>query len=140
MAYIIIDDIYGVISEETLIQLTDDSNLGVPDTGKISEAIDSADSLVDGYAATRYTVPFSPVPRLIKALALDIAVYNLFSRRENVPENRKERHANAVKTCEMLAAGKITIGMDETPAAEGPGMYKARPGSKIFDTETMDKY
>jgi len=119
MSYNTKDDILGEVSEETLRQLTDDENLGLVDDDKVTKALSRADGEVDGFCGKRYQVPFSPVPDFIKALALDITVYNLYSRRENVPENRKTRYDAAVKNLGLIAKGVVTLGIPEaTPAPE----------------------
>jgi phage gp36-like protein len=140
MSYCSYDDIRGIVPDEVLIQLTDDANIGEVDTAKVTDAIDNAGSAVDGYAAGRYAVPFAPVPRLIMVTTLDIAIYNLFSRRENVPENRKDRYKNAIKTCEALADGKLTIGEAEAPPVEASGVIKVASRPKQFDEDTLDRY
>ena len=119
MSYNTKDDILGEVSEDVLIQLTDDDNLGAVDDDKVAKALVRADGEVDGFCGKRYQVPFNPVGDFVKALALDLAVYNLFSRRENVPENRKHRRDNAVKNLEQIAKGLVTLGAPESaPAPE----------------------
>jgi phage gp36-like protein len=117
MSYNTKDDILGEVSEDVLMQLTDDNNLGVVDDDKVAKALARADGEVDGYCGKRYQVPFDPVSEFIKALALDISVYNLYCRRENVPEIRKTRHENALKNLVLIAKGTVTLGIpDTTPA------------------------
>lgn len=126
MAYNDKDDILGEIAEEVLVQLTDDQYLGVVNDDLVAKAIARADGEVDGYCGKRYVVPFEPVPPFIKALALDITVYNLFSRRENVPENRVTRYKNAVKNLEGLAKGLVTLGLQQ-PVKPGETFSSATP-------------
>jgi phage gp36-like protein len=136
-------DILGEISNETLIQLTDDENLGVVDDAKVTQALTRADAEVDGYCGKRYQVPFAPVPDFVKALALDIAVYNLFSRRENVPENRQRRRDAAVKNLELISKGVVTLGLQEpAPAAT---FSSAEPevisgGDRQFSRQSLKGY
>ena len=59
-------DILGQISPDVLIQLTDDACHGVADMSRVTQAIAAADAEIDGYCAGRYTVPFAPVPAVIK--------------------------------------------------------------------------
>jgi phage gp36-like protein len=118
MSYNTKEDILGEVAEDILTQLTDDANMGTIDDSKVDLAISRADSEVDGYCGKRYQVPFDPAPPFVKALALDITVYNLFSRRESVPENRKTRRDAAVKNLEQIAKGIVTLGLqDPTPPA-----------------------
>ena len=140
MAYCTSDDIKKIINEDVLTQLTDDENLGVIGAEKVDEAIANADSMVDGYAASRYLTPFSPVPRLIHIISIDIAIYNLYSRRENVPEIREKRYKDAVKLLDRLADGKLTIGEVDQPVVESSGVIKTTTRPKLFGRETLENY
>jgi phage gp36-like protein len=141
MSYNTKDDLLGDIPEEVLIQLTDDANLGTVDDTKVDQALGNSAAMIDGYCGGVYQLPLDPVPAFIKALDLDIAAYNLYSRRENVPENRKDRYKNAVKTLDAIAAGKISIG---APAASQPPQAGASSlvsaPTRIFDADKLDTY
>jgi phage gp36-like protein len=118
--YSTIDDLVGLIPEEMLIQLTDDENTGALVAARVEEAIEQADSEIDSYCAVKYTVPFDPVPEIVKKCSVDIAIYNLYSRRvEDLPATRSERYRNAVRCLEGIAKGTISIGA--APALEPPG-------------------
>ena len=167
MGYNTIDDILGEVSEDILLQLIEDdgsdvtvdmiklvfsagdlSNLtsdqaaaATKSAATITKALDRANGEVDGFCGKRYQVPFSPLPDFVKALALDIAVYNIFSRREMIPENRKTRRDNAVKNLEQIAKGLVTLGVpDSTPAPETfssatPAVVSA--GSRQFSRNSL---
>lgn len=141
MAYSTIDDILGEISEDTLIQLTDDNNLGAVDTVVVGKCLDRASAQVDGYCSSLYNVPFTPATTFVKALDLDIAIYNLFSRRENVPENRKDRYNNAVKALSKIGNGEIQLGApkDTAPAQTGQTIAVKSPLS-VFSAERLKNY
>jgi len=74
MAYCTQNDIELAISEDVLTQLTDDENAGSVDSDIVAAAIATADSEIDGYCAVKYTVPFTTVPAIVKALSLEIAI------------------------------------------------------------------
>ena len=140
MAYCTPDDIRKILPEDILVQLTDDDNQGVVDEEKLVEALSDGECEVNGYASSRYTTPFDPVPQIIRKLTLDVGIYNLFSRRENVPENRKERYGNAVKMLNQLAAGKLTIGEVEKPAVQTGNTIKMTSKAKLFDEATLNTF
>lgn len=132
------DDILGELSEETLIQLTDDDNLGVVDDVKVAQALTASAAMIDGYCGKLYQVPFAVCPDFIKALDLDITVYNLFSRRENVPENRKTRRDNAVKNLEQIAKGLVTLGIATIPQpAKNTGSASFSSNARLCTRDTM---
>jgi len=117
MAYCILEDIRQVILDAELIQLTDDARSGVINESRMAQAIASADAEIDGYCAARYTVPFSPVPPIIKKCSVDIAVYNLHARKAmSIPEARQVRYDNAVRILKDIASA--TVSLEEGAATE----------------------
>ena len=72
MAYCVLDDLKEKISEEELIQLTDDEETGLIVTSRTDRAISDADALIDGYCGRRYSVPLDPVPAIIRKFSVDI--------------------------------------------------------------------
>lgn len=113
MAYCDIDDILEQVSEDELIGLTDDSGTGVVDTA-VSRSIADADSEIDSYCGTRYAVPFSTVPAIVRKLSVDIALYNLYSRRSHtdMPAIRQARYDAAIRMLKAVASGLVTLGAD----------------------------
>lgn len=135
MAYCVLEDIRQIILDAELLQLTDDARSGVINEPRVGQAIASADAEIDGYCAARYTVPFSPVPPIIKKCSVDIAVYNLYARKTmSIPEARQVRYDNAVRILKDISAGKISL--EEDVAAEQGGVDYSAPEEKIF---TLDK-
>lgn len=125
MAYSIQTDLEEQISQTELIQLTDDTGSGEVDTSAVARAVADADAEIDSYCGSRYTVPFSPVPVMIRKLSVDIALYNLYSRRAlEVAEERQKRYDNAVRFLRDLAKGLISLGAD-TPAEPSDGLPQA---------------
>jgi phage gp36-like protein len=118
MPYSTLDDMKKLIPEDALIQLTDDEGLGTVNQTRVDEAIAQADAEIDSYCGGRYSVPFSTVPEIIKKLSVDIAIYNLYSRRvEVIPELRAERYRNAIRQLEGISKGLISLGIDPAPSA-----------------------
>jgi len=112
MAYCTLTDIKEQIPEGELIQLSDDDALEEIDTSVIERAIADADAEVDSYCAERYTVPFDPVPLLIRKYSVIIAIYNLFMRRGDIPNDRETNYNNAVKFLQNVAKGIVSLGAD----------------------------
>jgi len=166
MAYCTITDIRAIVNEDVLIQLTVDTSAAITwamvvlavaggalgdleeeeaaaateAAASLRDAIDNADSMIDGYAASRYLTPFNPVPRLIHIISIDIAIYNLYSRRENVPEIREKRYKDAVKLLDRLADGKLTIGEVDKPVVDSSAVIKSITRPKLFGKDTLDNY
>lgn len=111
MAYSTLSDIRQRIGERELIELTDDDGSGLVDEDVAASAIADADEEIDSYVGSRYAVPITPVPGILRKFSADIAIYNLHSRRDDsIPEIRKARYENAVKFLTAVASGKISLG------------------------------
>lgn len=138
MAYSVLNDLKKLIPEETLIQLTDDEGYGITNQTRIDEAIAQADAEIDSYCGGKYSVPFAaPAPDIIKKISVDIAIYNLYSRRvEVIPETRTERYKNAIRQLEGISKGVISIGEDPAPSAPAEGGVKT---NKTNDDRTFTK-
>ena len=124
MAYSTKTDIEKMIPADDVTSLTDDEGTGVQVASRVSEAIAQAHAEIDSYCGGRYSVPFSTVPDIVKKCSVDIAIYNLYSRRvETVPETRSERYKNAIRQLEGIAKGIISIGEDPEPTASTGASY-----------------
>lgn len=135
--YSTLDDIKKQIPAETIIQLTDDDQVGITvemivaalagttdplqdadltaaaesAAGYITEAIASADSEIDGYCSVKYSVPFATVPAIIKKVSADLAIYNLYARRvETMPEVRADSRKNSIALLKDISRGLVKLG------------------------------
>lgn len=133
MVYCTLADIEKAIEYRSLIDLTDDEGLQEVDQGRIDEAVSTAQGEVDGYLQERYQVPLSTVPSLIRGATVDLAIYNLYSRKfDQVPEVRQKRYDAAIKRLEQIAAGRIGLGIATPPEeSQAEGMILSAP-AKVF--------
>jgi phage gp36-like protein len=141
VAYSILTDLKEQLSETELIQLTDDAGAGVVDTSVTDRAIADADTEIDGYVGTRLEAPLDPVPDIIRKLGIDIAIYNLFSRRhDSVPETRKDRYRNAIAVLSKIAEGKMSLGAND-PAGNPPAGSVSYSGKdQVMTTEKLTNF
>jgi phage gp36-like protein len=143
MAYCTEDDLLEQLDEARLIQLTDDQGLGAVDSDRVARAIADADQEVDSYVGTRHTVPLNPVPAIIRKLSVDIALYNLYGRREAVPEARRDRYKTAIHKLEQVAAGRISLGAQD-PEGTPPAIDETRMSTdnpeRLFSRSTMEGF
>lgn len=142
MAYSTLDDLKEALDETTLIQLTDDAGAASVDTSVTTRAIADADEEIDGYIGTRVALPLATVPGIIRKLSVDIALYNLFSRRhDSIPEIRKERYDNAVKFLTQVANGKISLGLnDPDPPASGGDVDYEQTVEPVMISTKLDNF
>ncbi len=86
-----------------------------------TKCLNRASAMVDGYCSNLYDVPFDTASPFLKSVDLDVAIYNLFSRRDNVPENRKDRYKNSEKILIKIGAGDIQLGVTGPTAPQQQG-------------------
>ncbi len=103
-----------MLPEDVAAQLTDDVGTGEADPGLLAGAIADAEAEVDAHVGQVLTLPLSTVPRFLSLLALDIAVYRLYGRRQLADEAVDARYKAAVRALEKIARGEIRVGL---PAA-----------------------
>jgi phage gp36-like protein len=99
-----------------------------------------AAAVIDGYLASRYTLPLvEPVPELVKAWAADLVRYNLWDERS--PEEVRRRHETALEQLKLLAQGKISLppNSDSTvqAAADTPVYYSAE---RVFTADSLKNF
>lgn len=146
MTYCTLNDIQTVITETTLIQLTDDVNVGAVDANVVNSAIEYADTLINGYLRPRYTLPLTEVPQLLKNFSIDLARHWLYSRRLlEMPDALKDSYKNTIKFLENLQSGKLTLGIQsatEDERVEGAGFYSTNKTSedRMFPKSELDKF
>lgn len=142
MPYCTESDILEQVSEDTLIQLTDDLDNGVVDSSVVDRAIADADSAIDTYCQRRYTVPLSPVPTMVRKVAVDLAIYNLYSRRDEfgMPETREKRNQAGMSFLKDVTAGKIELGA-ATPSPTNTGSsVEVSSSTRVFSRDKMSGF
>jgi phage gp36-like protein len=111
MDYCTQEDLETHLSTATLIQLTSDDGANVIDSAVALEAIIYASTLINGYLRGRYSLPLnSPLP-LLRIIAIDIAVYRLYSRRmrTEIPDVISNQYNEAIKRLQDIQKGIITL-------------------------------
>lgn len=116
MAYLVRADLLDRLSEQQLVQLTDDAKSGVADETRITAAMAQAEAEIDGYVAVKYAVPVVPAPQLLKVFAVAIAAKNLYGRRQRVPDNVRAEYDDAIAKLKDIAKGVMTLGAEPAPA------------------------
>jgi phage gp36-like protein len=136
MAYCTLADIKNKLEEEIIIQLTDEHGLGVIDTGKVNSAILSADAEIDGLVGTRYQVPVSPVPEILRKYSVDISIYNLFSLKRTTPEDVRTRYKDAVAFLTNVSKGVASLGEND-PAQSTQDKVEISSADRVFTRDRL---
>ncbi|MBM4159117.1 MAG: DUF1320 domain-containing protein [Ignavibacteria bacterium] len=106
------EDFLKRVSEDDLNSLTDkeDDNL--------EEAINTADSIIDGYLSNIFSeLPLDDTPKIITQISIDIALYNLHSRLQykDIPDHISKKYEGSIKLLEKIASGEIKISIEDEP-------------------------
>ena len=138
MAYCDLEDILGSMDEADVIGYTDDDDAGTVDQSRVDQAIEMAGVMIDAYVGGRYQVPLDPVPDLVKRLAVDLAVFEICSRRSDPPENREQKRQQAVRLLEKIGAGSAVIpGAVSAPAESGSNPVQISSADRVFTRDRM---
>jgi phage gp36-like protein len=123
-----------------LAQRTDRISGETIDATVLARALADADAEIDGYLATRYTLPLPSTPPAINRLACEIARYRLFD--DGVPETVRVRYQDAVSLLKRLSSGEVQLaGISPVVVAGGTGNAVAtRTAPKQFDGISLGVY
>ncbi len=136
MGYCDQDDIEKLLPAQELAELTAESG-DDPEVDVVAEAIAKAGAEIDGYCGVRYAVPFDPVPEVVRSLAADMAIHHLFSRRDQMPEIRRQKYEDAVKLLRDVAKGLASLGPLEEAAGKGSAVADLSSQPRVFARNKM---
>ena len=132
MAYATLDNLLALLPEETLVKLSNDQGgANAVDTDNIDAAIVQADRVIDGYVGVQRTVPLDPVPGLIATISANLAIFNLYRRRNQVPEIWESQYKADLAVLTKISTGQISFGGDVQPAA-APERTLAHSSGKVL--------
>ena len=147
MTYCTLNDIKQLISEAELIQLTDDNDTGTINESIVNSAISYAETTINGYISSRYTLPLSEIPELIKTFAVDLSIYRLHSRRfiSDMPESLEIRYKNIIKELEKIQKGTINLNINEpdntAKISDNDEFFCNKTSTdRLFPKSLLDKY
>lgn len=135
MAYVTQADLDKRFGPE-IAQLVDRNNDGTPDPGVFDMAAQDADAQINGYLGSRYALPLSPVPDLVKELAADITRYELWD--DKAPEEVRKRYEDAIARLKDIAKGLIVLpGADGAPVEAVVGTMAYTERTRQFTDDTL---
>lgn len=137
MTYAAKQDLIDRYGSDDLVQLTDREGNGAINDTVVTRALEDADAEINGYLATKYPLPISPVPMVLEKLACDIARYRLYDNRAT--EQLTQRYKDSIRFLQEVSTGKVSLGSDasdEQPAQSGGASYDG--GDRIFTAGRAD--
>lgn len=119
MMYCTVDDLRAHLPERRLIEVSDDvhpNSAGEVQASVVDAAIQSAGALIDSYVGQRYPLPLSTVPDILRRIAVNLAVCDLYDRvtEMQTTEGMRDRRKEATRLLELILDGKITLGLPKS--------------------------
>jgi phage gp36-like protein len=141
MAYALQADLEERFGTAEIVRLTDraDPPTGVIDPVVVARALADAEAEVNGYIASRYTLPLEIVPEILKRMTCDVARYLLYD--DVAPDQIRDRYKDAVSLLKGIADGKVSLGLVTAPAVQGEtNTLAARTKDKTFSKDALDGF
>lgn len=99
--------------------------------GALDDILRDAGSMIDGYLASRYTLPLADTPEALVANACAIARYKLLG--DSVTENARTQYVDAVAWLRDVAAGRVTLQQAApVPGSEPATVVMFAPTERVF--------
>lgn len=133
MTYATLADLIARAGADEIEQVADRNMDGSPDPEVITAALVHADNTVNGFAAARYRLPFSPVPDLVRTWAVSIARHHL--HRHVPPENVVADYRDAITALRDVSRGviRLTDAVGSEPAGSDGGVGFGAPAPRADD-------
>lgn len=133
------------LSNEMLVQATDDAGTGSLNQGVLDATIQRADRLIDAYLRGRYVVPFNPAPPEVVELSAQLTRYYLEERRLSTPtEGARQAYKDAMTVLKDLQAGRATLSTagqtSEIDQKPGRIVSNKTAESRMFPKSLLDRF
>ncbi len=139
MSYATLAELQKHLTSKKLLDLTDDEDLGVLDTDVVDNALGAADVEIDAYIGERYSLPLDQTHAIVTKMAADIAIFNLYSRRQGPPDHWQARYDNAIKMLGMIRDGKIGLGVAD-PESGVSDSAEVVSVDRVFTRDTLKNF
>lgn len=135
MPYCTQQDLQSRFGDAELLRIADRDRDGEIDADVVSVALDDASNEIDAYVGSRYSVPMSPVPDLLKRLCADIARYRLYDERPL--EEVENRYKQAVATLRDIANGRASLKDSSAPSSTSGVEVIKTDADRIFTMDSL---
>jgi phage gp36-like protein len=140
MSYAIRQDMIDRFGEKEITGLTDTT---IPASGTVNDdvltrALTDADALINGYLASRYTLPLTELPEVLTRVACDLARYFLARR---PTDEMTKRYDQSIAWLRDVSTGKVTLGVTATQQQPvSTGGPQSEGNDRVFGPDTFDDY
>lgn len=138
MTYATLDHLKDRYTELLLLDLTDrgDVPTGEVDADVVERQLINTDAAIDGYLASKYRLPLTEVPPMIRDLAEQIAIYKLHPY--DPPAKIKDDYDAAMRQLREIANGTVRLpiaGIEPTGRSDDGVRTSDRP--RPFSNENL---
>ncbi len=112
MNYIELNDLLKEFSVAELARITGDPSGNTINTLRVELAIKLAQAEIDAFLSHNYQLPLQSVSDLIKIIAFELTVYNLYSqfyKNSEIPEQTKWRRLNAISILKLIKSNDVML-------------------------------
>jgi len=147
--YATLDQLKATYSKNLLIRLSnfnDEDDFADYQNDNLTNALQDASDIMDGYLMERYDTPLNPAPDFFKPDCMTIAVMKLVERKGYLPDSPDEQLYQAGKDLIRdrylkISEGKITISIpDGSGEASASVQVQSTAPTKVFTSATLDKF
>ena len=137
MTYAVLQDLVDRAGEIELLQVADRDDDGVADASVVAAALTAADQVINGYLGTRFAMPLSTVPPIVRTWAVSIARYGL--HRDGAPDHVVRDYKDAMAALRDAGAGGLSLpGLDGSqPAAGQIGAVTSDGPEPVFGRDNL---
>jgi len=136
-AYATTDDVLALYPEDTINRLCWNKQSNLPDYDKLQIALYNAATEIDSYLSTRFPVPVTPTPQILRQVNIDLSIYYLALTIDRLSNEISKRAEDWRKWLVMVAKGQVGLGVlesdsnsDSTPA-EGTDTMSGVTGKSV---------
>lgn len=140
MTYATQQDLLNRFTQQELIELTDNANIGQIDTAVLGVALADADAEINSYLVGKYSLPLTQVSPELVRMACDITRYRLWDARAS--EAVKTRYADAISKLRDISKGLASLGIDQLnqPVAETTASIKVSASNRVFSASLLSDF
>lgn len=121
-----IEALYGADELRGVLNLGRDEDLSAEDIARVDQALGESASQIDAYLGARFTLPLLLVPDVLRAFAIDMAMYRIALRNGRPRDELRTRYEDAIKFLLAVSKGTATLPGVET---DGQTAQDAMDGS-----------
>lgn len=119
-AYALTSDVTAIYQQETVDRLCFNKTTNAPDYDKLQIALYNSATEIDSYLSTRYPVPVTPTPQILRQINIDLGIYYLALTVDRLTNEISKRADDWRKWLVMASKGLVGLGVREDASTTDP--------------------